>query len=114
MKKILKKHSMDRLTTKIVNGALAYQIETGGIDPRGKSDQELLKELRSIFRRAKGPVNLTVDHTSALLKRARDAAKAKEHEQACLFFATWIEHMLNRMLYALAIRTQFDEKDGEN
>ena len=77
-------------------------IEDGIIDPRGKSESEILQELVRIV--DKSEIVPVVDHTQDWLKKARVAKAAGEPEFSVVCYATWAEHMLNKMLSSLCAR----------
>ena len=113
-KEILEKHAPElrRIGAELFKGLLAYQIETGAFDARGKSDEEIFQFVANTLRANRG-FRWSIDHTAELLGSARLALKKNKHELACLFYALWLEHYLNRLVRTVAIRHEFSEKQAE-
>lgn len=79
---------------------LYYQhfVADGTIDPRGKSDYEILVELGQVVaksRRKRVFYMMSEGHSENLLIEARGSLKRQQYEIACLFYATWLEHWIN-------------------
>lgn len=74
------------------------------IDPKGKTAEQLYVELYRYFKKHRGQfdVQTTVDYTGDLLEHGRSAFRRKQPLMACMFFGTWIEHFLNRLVHTLA------------
>jgi len=90
-------------------------IAHGTIDPRGKTEQELQREVFAIISRSTmdspAPLRIAIDYTHELLKEARRFADNEEGELACLFYATWFEHWLNRIISTIARRKKISEEE---
>ena len=90
-------------------------ILDGVVDPRGKSDIQLQREvLGHVKRFVDNPrVGLiaAVDHTSTILKQARTYALSNDYELSCLFYATWFEHWLNHFIYSSLKRMKLTQQE---
>jgi len=87
-------------------------VVDGNLDPRGKTKKqfhdEVLKYLRDIVQN-KAPIAWNIDFRSGLLRQARRLRKNKKREEAVLYYATWIEHMLNSMVAAIFRRRKLPD-----
>lgn len=114
MERMYKKEIM-RLAPHITRLVAESLIANGTIDPRGKTDQELQREVFTILSRStKGPIvpiHIAIDYTEELLREARRFAGGKKREMACLFYATWFEHWLNRIVSTAARRKKISEEE---
>jgi hypothetical protein len=75
----------------ILNALVEQAIRAGHIDPRGKSESELRDELNEYLLSSfgsGGTLNVVVDHTSTLLRAAREARKDGDDEIAIILYAT--------------------------
>jgi hypothetical protein len=101
---------------RVVTGAVVEQaIRVGDIDPQGKSDSELRDEviayLRAEFSHGKR-VEVVIDHTSTLLRQARQAHKAGDDEIAVILYATWVEHFVNKIVLTGSERCGLSREHG--
>jgi hypothetical protein len=93
------RREIQRLAKSLLGGFLEIAVREGQIDPRGKSDVEILKDLQAALlplRNRKNPILWTTDHTPNLLSLARGYRKSNTIYLACVFYAIWFEHQLNR------------------
>lgn len=86
-------------------------VRDGHLSAEDKTPEQFLTELRNLVKDAGS--NVVIDHTEDLLKQARTSYKQKKNEFACLFYALWIEHTLNRLISSLATRKGFSDKEIE-
>jgi hypothetical protein len=95
-----------KLANAAVNGLISCGIADGRLDPRGKSDKqfqrEVLRYMKSVSEGA--PLQFTTDFRKGLLLQARTLHKNRREEEAVLYYATWIEHMLNMMAASILRR----------
>ena len=96
---------MEKLSKSEINwvkSMLENLVRHGHIDPRGKSKEELQKEVRKYIEQSSRMRNIrvlsTIDHTSTLLEHARAFRRSGEYEASCLFFAVWLGHWFNQMI----------------
>jgi hypothetical protein len=96
---------------------VAEAVAQGLIDPRGKSDVELDREVGAYLRRVVRRVErsnsfpFAVDYRQGLLAHARRFKQAEELELACLLYATWCEHWANSTIATLAYRRGMNQTD---
>lgn len=109
------KKQIMRLAPRVMRVFAENLIAHGTIDPRGKTEQELQREVFAILSRStKGPpapLRIALDYTQELLKEARRFADNEEGELACLFYATWFEHWSNRIISTIARRKKISEEE---
>lgn len=98
----MKKIDKDRLADTLVRSFAQGLIEAGTIDPRGKSTDDLHKEVFKYLDELSTNTNVRlfkiIDHTPTILSEARKYARIKEYQLSCLFYAVWFEHWLNVMI----------------
>ena len=97
----------------IANSFIAAAVADGRLDPRGKSKAQYNKEVARYLKHiafTDVPLHFTDDHRSSLLHQAQEAKRRKDFEEATLFYATWIEHMVNLMVASTFRRTNFSQK----
>jgi hypothetical protein len=84
----------------LINGIYRQFLEEGIVDPHGKSDDQIIKEVLSHMLKwsKERPMMISTDHRPDLLKQARAFAKQEDFEKAILFYATWFEHWINGLL----------------
>jgi hypothetical protein len=98
-----------RVARELVAGVLEVAVREGRVDPKGKSERQILNELLGLL---EGPLasgttfklSFAIDHTTGLLARARNHRKLGEAWLACLFYAIWFEHLLNLMINSIVSR----------
>jgi hypothetical protein len=102
--------------TEKINAALLRAIARGGvnsgaIDPREKTEAEVARYVfahaTSILDHLEDPnfaLNVTLDHSDALLRGARAYTRRKKPELACLLYATWFEHWINHLMSVVVVR----------
>lgn len=97
-----------RLVQSCIDAALA----DGELDPRGKTEEQFACEVHAYL---KPPPDVTLtfsftdDHRSRLLRQARVHRNKDRHEEAVLYYATWIEHMLNVFVASAFRRKRFPQ-----
>jgi hypothetical protein len=92
----------------VVESALLY----GHIPTFGRSDTEILDRVRQYvdaFVADDGPIHGVVDRAPDLLLTARSLRAEGRHDEAFVYFATWIEHWANDLLSIVLRRRQCDE-----
>lgn len=94
----------------LVNGLLASFINTGQIDPSGKSPAELHEELRRIADKLPDNFDVVIDYTPDLLAQARRYRRDEMYGFSVLMYATWIEHNVNMILIDLAKAAEVEER----
>jgi hypothetical protein len=74
-------------------------VSTGIIKTENKTDAEIMKE---IFQHARNTFKegllVVTDFRQDLLRDAAFFMKKKKYENACLFYATWTEHWVNKII----------------
>lgn len=85
---------------KFVNMLCRQFLEEGIVEPDGKTEEQVLKELLDeVLKWSKQkPMMMSIDHKSGLLRQARQFAKSEKFAEAFLFYATWFEHWINGVL----------------
>lgn len=85
----------------------------GSISIDGKSEDEardlLFQYLHKVLQHKKVAFNIVYDYTDLLLKRAREGSKKRDYEFAALFYATYFEHRINRIIAKCAQRKKIDK-----
>lgn len=93
---------LQKLGVLIFEGYYKRFVADGLLDPEGKSGAELKAEFCHQFEKAHKDkssfYNVITDHTEDLLAAARAHAKRDKCDIACLFYATWLEHWVNRLI----------------
>ncbi len=56
---------------------------------------------------------VVLDHTQALLRRAREYRRRNQPYLACVFYALWAEHKINQWIASLAQQRQLADSDVE-
>ena len=64
-------------------------INTGLLDPSGKTANELINEIEHLIDKSPSSGEISIDHTFAILRRARLAKRSREMEWSSLFYALW-------------------------
>jgi len=85
-------------------------IAQGVIDPRGKTPEQIVKEAYDFYTNPLYEFSPIIDHTVVILKQARLFKRAGDKELACLFYALWLEHTLNKLISMLANKKKMPEK----
>lgn len=114
MKKLkLTKDIINKLESHLLNGVYKGFIKNGYLDPRGKTESQIAKELYNLINELKpGNIDFTTDHTDNLLKEARRYKKIGNHcELACLLYATWVEHWLNNIIIIQCRKKSLNKKE---
>jgi hypothetical protein len=89
-------------------------IDSGRLDPAGKTHTEIVAEVRRLADADRGSAPLvSLDYTDGILRRARSAKKADESHWAVLFYAIWFEHKLNSFIALLAGKRGLSAKHTE-
>jgi hypothetical protein len=86
---------------RITRSLIRSLVEDGAIDPRNKTEEQILAELAAML--SKIQILPVVDHTDAWLRKARDP-KLAGGGFSIICYATWAEHMLNKMVSLLCKR----------
>jgi hypothetical protein len=86
----------------IAKSVLNSLIEDGTIDPRGKTESQIFRELAFVVRETE--LAFVVDHTKDWLRKARAANSDGDAQFSIICYATWAEHMLNKMVSLLCSR----------
>jgi hypothetical protein len=87
---------------------LVQTIESGQVDTAGKTEDQIIHEaqqvLKETFLTEPFERNLATTHLEDLLDQASKFVEQEELDFACLFYATWFEHWVNRLFLNLAVR----------
>jgi len=90
-------------------------VRDGHIDTSGKSAEEIGREMRKYLKKVvadkESPIHIVIDHTSHLLKLARQYAMQEKLEDACLYYALWFEHWLNNLIVSSGRRKGLTDKE---
>lgn len=106
---------LDRFAIGFLGFVVQGLINDGILDPRGKTNLQLVKETEDyILKLKEEDWALIIDHTGALLKQARIYSKGGNKELACLFYALYVEHRLNSFMATLAKKKKLSAKDIES
>ena len=104
-----------KIGEEIVALMLENAIRSGHIDTKGKSAEqlrELFLQYLKDWDRTK-PILFGTDHTKSVLTQARLFVKSQQMEFAILFYATWFEHWLNRIIRDSAAKRDILEREIE-
>ncbi|MBI5292944.1 MAG: hypothetical protein HY872_13810, partial [Chloroflexi bacterium] len=96
---------LNRLVSQLTQSAIAQ----GVIDPRGKTPEQIVKEAYDFYTNPLYEFSPITDHTVVILKQARLFKRAGDKELACLFYALWLEHTLNKLISMLANKKKMPE-----
>src|ERR1700722_1855988 len=96
----------------LVNSICRQFLEEGIVDPSGKTNEQVLKELfdHALNWSKQHPMLMSTDYKTSLLKHARTFAKQEAFETAFLFYATWFEHWINGVLTRRLRKLDEDER----
>jgi hypothetical protein len=99
------------LITSVINNAIE-----DGINPKNFSDKDKYKEkLQEYVRGIKLlEVTITADYRNSILQEARRYKRLKQYEFACVFYATWLEHWINKLLITYIRKTKFPKSEIPN
>ena len=86
-------------------------IRDGEIDPRGKTDKEIHREISQFLSTHKLEFLAAIDYTGDILKQARNFARSKQYLFSCIFYAMWFEHWLNRVIAMQAKRKKLTQEE---
>src|SRR5207253_9671017 len=80
---------------------------------RGKTQDQLrletLDHLRNIAK-SESSIQWTLDFRGGLLRQARRLRRMEKREEPILYYATWIEHMLNGMIATVFRRRKLSDE----
>jgi hypothetical protein len=98
-----------KVSAELIRGVLEGAVAHGQIDPRGKSSEAVAKEFAELILRTLdgGRFLFTIDHTGSLRDLGRKFERNERPWLATLFYATWVEHVLNGLI-ALAVSRRGD------
>lgn len=99
------------LNSRILLEFIAGFVEDGSIDPN-RGEKGILEDVRKLVKHYE--VVPIADHTGSLLKHARKMQREDNSEIASVFYATWIEHQLNKFIFRFATRKGFLPSDIES
>lgn len=94
-------------------------LRTGDINPSGKSDEDLERELvEYTYRhldelRDHGDIHWAIDHTETLLASARRNRRRGDHHLSILLYATWSEHWVNGVISSAGRRKGLGDESIE-
>jgi hypothetical protein len=87
---------------------LVQTIESGLIDTSGKTVDQIIQEatqlLKEFAHSEPSEVHMGTSHLEDLLQQASKFIEQDALYFACLFYATWLEHWVNRLFFRLAER----------
>lgn len=92
--------------------SLESMIESGQIDPTGKSDEQLRMEAAEMLAEAAASngLHVTLSHEETFLVEARRYTDSEQLDLANMFYVLWAEHWVNRMFIVYARRTSMGEE----
>ena len=72
----------------------------GHIDPNGKTEDQIMAEVRTaaVEWSKRRPMLMSTDFKGDLLSTARRLKRAKQDNEAVLYYATWFKHWINGVL----------------
>ena len=75
-------------------------IRAGKLDPREKSDREILSRVAAFAKRLPKDFIIRggIDHRDVLLDKAHEMSLQNKNEISCLLIATWTEHHINGLI----------------
>lgn len=100
----VEKSVLMRLGKAIMRSFLESEIATGQMDPTDENLRACCTKLLKETIAGTTEFRLTDDFTSHLLKLARQTKEKEEFELSCLYYAIWIEHLLNRLIHDFVVR----------
>jgi len=91
---------MDQIGRQVIASLYEALIADGHIHPEGKSEDQIIAEVRKAARKwsNRRPMLVGVDFRSDLLTQARRLRRRGKLHEAILYYATWFEHWINRVL----------------
>jgi hypothetical protein len=104
---------MQDIVKGLVDGMYKAAIYEGHINPKGKTPQQVRREVAEWFllkSKKDFKMRFVIDHTPDLLQEAREYRRRKKNQYACLMYATWTEHWINSMVRYFAKKKHIDEK----
>jgi hypothetical protein len=106
----------EKIADILIRGIVEGFVLDGKINPRGKSEEDLQKEVLSLLKKAakgdpQGQFFFATDHTSEILQQVRNFVRSGKLENSCLFYAMWFEHWLNSLIVTIGRRKKFKEDE---
>lgn len=105
-----------KLADGIMEGFLRSAINDGLIEVEGKSEDQIKAEWFELAKKMlqdKSPVYITIDHTQEILRQANHFSRLEKREFAIMFYALWIEHWANDIIFIKAKSLGFGVKEIE-
>lgn len=94
---------------KIIETLIEGLVLSGDIDIHRLSYSEAISKLKSIA--DNNEISIIVDYTKSLIKEARFYFKKDQHEMACLFYSTWLEHWINNIIALILKKKKWNDKE---
>jgi hypothetical protein len=102
-------------TESLLRALAASFVADGDIDPAGMTQDEFFDavstQVNDFLALPDSALEVTFDHQSNLLEKARAFADQSETDFAIIFYATWIEHWLNWMYLWKARNSGWKQSD---
>lgn len=102
-----------QLEQDVISSFIDSLIRYGHIDPKMRSVDELQASINTIIKRVSSgqiKLELVIDHSTDILKLAREYATDMNYEVSCIFYAMWIEHWANSMIHTLCFKAKISSK----
>src|SRR5438132_5619611 len=103
----------ERLKRQLIEAVIQSGIVDGTLDPRGKTEEQFRIETLDLLRniaKSESSIQWTLDFRGGLLRQARRLRRMEKREEAILYYATWIEHMLNGMIATVFRRRKLSDE----
>lgn len=99
----------EKLSKKVLDSVIRTLLKAGTLTLDDlKDNNKLRKKLLAINKKVEW--GIVIDHTNSLLTTAKMFCDKKDFNNAKLFYATYIEHELNRIIVELCRRKKIDTK----
>lgn len=100
----------DAMEKRLVEAAIRALIQSGDIDPRGKTRRQIMTDIAALMKEREINWETVIDHKSELLQRAHELRARGSGAEAIVLYATWIEHALNLVIKTCAARSGLSDQ----
>lgn len=102
--------------SRVVREIAMEMIESGQIDPQTSTvaevEQEATRRAHELLASDEFELKVVITHEDDLLNTARDYVRNGRHSYALMFYATYFEHVLNRLMMQKASAVELEDNDS--
>lgn len=96
-----------RLVKSVTEAFINEAILNLQIDPRGKNEQEINKEIMTYLKYILNndiKLEYYTDHRKSILEESRRFQSLEKYEFSCVFYAIWFEHWINNIVAIFGVK----------